>query len=99
MLGSFLLPQLAAAVALPNAAPAATLDCPQSGGGDIVVCGSRDRQSPYRLPKLTDRYERKPLRAETDAIPGVRTRGHVEAKKMPDGNVSKRLLVTFTLPF
>jgi hypothetical protein len=88
----------AAATALNLSAPA--LDpCPKSGGDEIVVCGSRERQSPYRLPKLSDKYERKAIRAETDAIPGVHARAHAESERMADGNLSKRLLVTFSLPF
>lgn len=73
--------------------------CPPAKPGEILVCGSRSGQSPYRIPKLPKTYDRKPIRAETDAIPGVHTRAHVESVGMPDGNVSKRLMVTFTFPF
>jgi len=64
-----------------------------------VVCGPRPGESPYRLPRLPEKYGRKPIRAETDAIPGVHTRAHVQSDRMPDGNVSKALMVTFSLPF
>jgi hypothetical protein len=66
---------------------------------EIVVCGSRRGESPYRLPKLPREYDEKPLRAETDIMPGVHTRAHVESGQMPDGNVAKRLMLTFSLPF
>jgi hypothetical protein len=73
--------------------------CARTSPDEIVVCGSRNTTSPYRLPKLPRVYEEKPLRAETDAIPGVHTRAHLESERMLDGNVSKRLLVTFSVPF
>ena len=66
---------------------------------EIVVCGSGRGESPYRLPKLPREYDEKPLRAETDIMPGVHTRAHVESEQMPDGIVAKRLMVTFSLPF
>jgi hypothetical protein len=96
MIGSLALLQLAAVA---GTQPAATDGCSRTPQGEIVVCGSRTGESHYRLPKLPDKYARKPIRAETDAIPGVHTRAHVESERMPDGNVSKRLMVTFSLPF
>lgn len=79
--------------------PLVTDDCGRSQGDEVVVCGSRSGESPYRLPKPSPEYEEKPLRAETDVIPGVRTRAHVQSEQMPDGNLAKRLMVTFSLPF
>lgn len=96
VIGYLVFVQLAAA-APAQSAPADTCDRPQSV--EIVVCGSRRGQSPYRIPKLPDKYGGKPIRAETDAIPGVHTRAHVESEGMPDGQVSKRLMVTFSVPF
>jgi hypothetical protein len=82
-----------------NAQPIATDQCNRATSGEIVVCGSRTGESPYRLKKMPEKYQRKPIRAETDAIPGVHTRAHVEAEGRPDGTVAKRLMVTFSLPF
>jgi hypothetical protein len=93
LLGSIVLLQLAAAA--PEPAPG----CDRGAGQEIVVCGTRTGPSPYRLPKLPEKYGPKQIRAETDAIPGVHTRAHVDSSTMPDGNVSKRLMVTFTTPF
>jgi hypothetical protein len=73
--------------------------CPKTSAGEIVVCGSRDRQSPYRLPRLSHEYDRKPIRAESDAIPGVHTRAHAESAVRPDGLVDKRIMITFSMPF
>lgn len=85
---------------LSGAAPAASAaDCNRSRGDDIVVCGSRTGQNPYRLPKLPQRYDPKQIRAETSLIPGVQTRAHVDSVNMPDGYRSNRLMVTFSLPF
>ena len=84
-----------------SAAPAATVDdCNRPRGADIVICGSRTGPSPYRLPKLPDKYEARRIRAETDAIPGVHTRAHVDTvAATPDGYRSNRVMVTFSLPF
>ncbi|HEV8408490.1 MAG TPA: hypothetical protein VGQ34_11200 [Sphingomicrobium sp.] len=87
------------AAAVAGTQPGATDGCKRIPQDEIVVCGSRSGESPYRLPKLPEKYARKPIRAETDAIPGVHTRVHVQSEGMPDGNVSKRLMVTFSLPF
>ena len=81
-------------------APAAAADdCNRSRADDIVICGSRTGQNPYRLPKLPQRYDPKQIRAETNVIPGVKTRAHVDTVGMPDGNRSNRAMVTFSLPF
>lgn len=72
--------------------------CPRGSPDEIVVCGSRDRQSPYRLPKLPQIYDPKPLRAETN-IGGGHARAHVESITRPDGLVDKRIMITFSSPF
>ena len=84
-----------------TAAPAAAADdCDRSSGTDIVICGSRTGESPYRLPKLPQRYDRKQIRAETNVIPGVNTRAHVDTvAATADGYPSNRVMVTFSLPF
>jgi hypothetical protein len=84
-----------------SAAPAAAGDdCNRSRGADIVICGSRSGPNPYRLPKLPQRYDPRQIRAETNAIPGVKTRAHVDTvAATPDGYPSNRLMVTFSLPF
>lgn len=74
-------------------------DCNRSRGDDIVVCGSRTGQNPYRLPKLPQRYDPKQIRAETSVIPGVKSSAHVDTVGMPDGYRSNRMMVTFSLPF
>lgn len=96
VIGSLVLLQLALVA---NSPPISQDQCNRPRNGEIVVCGSRPSESPYRLPKLTNKYEHKPIRAETDAIPGVHTQVHVQSETMPDGNVSKRLMLTFRLPF
>ena len=87
-----LLPLLSVAVAeLPQ--------CRSTDPNAVVVCGERRGESPYRLPTLPQKYEPRKIRAETDAIPGVHTRAHVDSPLMPDGRQSNRLMVTFSLPF
>lgn len=72
--------------------------CPKGSPDEIVVCGSHDRQSRYRLPKLPQAYDRKPLRAEAD-IGGTHARAQVQSETRPDGLVDKRIMITFTAPF
>ena len=84
-----------------SVAPAGSADdCDRSRGTDIVICGSRTGPNPYRLPQLPQKYDPKQIRAETDVIPGVKTRAHVDTvAATPDGYRSNRAMVTFSLPF
>src|SRR3954447_16579981 len=77
----------APALAEPNPCPGATRD-------DVVVCGSRRGESPYRLSKVPGRYERRQIRPESDVIRGVHTRAHVDSQTLPDGYRSNRVMVT-----
>ncbi len=72
--------------------------CPKGSADEIIVCGSRDRQSRYRLPNLPHGYDRKPLRAE-GTIAGTHVRAHAESEVRPDGLVDKRVMITFSVPF
>ncbi len=96
MIGSLVLLQVTAAAPV-TGSPAES--CGQAPRGEILVCGPRTGESPYRLPKLTDKYDGKRIRLETNAIPGVHTRAHADSKTMRDGRVSNRLMVTYSLPF
>jgi len=73
--------------------------CARGPNNEIVVCGTRPGESPYRLPELADKYRQKPLRAETDVIPGVHAQAHVQSEKRNDGYVVKRLMLTLSTPF
>ena len=70
--------------------------CPKSASDEIVVCGSRDRQNRYRLPKLSHEYDGKRFHPEK-IVPGGRI--HAESSVRPDGLVDKRIMITFALPF
>jgi len=72
------------------------LDPCRGGAGEIVVCGSRDRQSRYRLPRLSHEYDAKRLHPER-IVPGGRI--HAESSVRPDGLVDKRIMITFAIPF
>jgi hypothetical protein len=87
------------AVATAAPQPISADQCRRAQNGEIVVCGSRRGDNPYRLPKVTDKYERQPIRAETDAIPGVHTQAQIDAHARSDGYVAKRLMLTFRAPF
>lgn len=86
------------ALAGTEAPPPAPEPCVGRNADEVVVCGRRG-DSPYRLPKLPDKYDRKRIRAETELIPGVKTSAHVDTVAMPDGRRSNRAMVTFAIPF
>ena len=89
-----------------SAAPSAASDpvapppsCERPAGNEIVVCGPRPGESPYRMPKIAKDYRKPPLRAETQLAQGVSADAHVESRALPDGNVGKALMMTIKLKF
>ena len=70
-----------------------------SGNGEVLICGSRPGESPYRLPRLPERYDPKRIRAETNVMPGVHARAHVDTEIRPDGYQSNRVMVTLSTSF
>lgn len=73
--------------------------CPRDSSGEVVICGARRGESPYRLPRLPERYDPKKIRAEANVIPGVHARAHVDSVTRPDGNQSNRVMVTLSTAF
>jgi hypothetical protein len=80
-------------------APSYTDACPRGASGEVVICGSRPGENPYRLPRLPERYDPKKIRAETTVIPGVHARAHVDTETRPDGYQSNRVMVTLSTSF
>jgi hypothetical protein len=80
-------------------APSYTDACPRGSGGEVVICGSRPGESPYRLPRLPERYDPKKIRAETNVIADVHARAHVDTETRPDGYQSNRVMVTLSTSF
>ena len=76
-------------------------DCQPPSAGEVIVCGSRRGESPYRLPKVPDTYDHpdRKIRAEAELAPGVSARAHVESARLPDGAQSNRAMVTIKLHF
>ena len=70
--------------------------CPKSATDEIVVCGTRDSRSRYRLPRLSHEYDARRLHPEK-IVPGGRI--HAESSVRPDGLVDKRIMITFAIPF
>ena len=70
-----------------------------SGGDEIVVCGRRTEDEAFRLrPLPTDRFVEKPLSASIGL--GKGTLGiEGEEAAMPQGQVSKRAMLKFKMPF
>ena len=82
-----------------EAPPVGADDCVSRTSDEVVICGSRRGQSPYRLPRLPERYDAAQIRAEADLIPGVHGRAHVDSVGMPDGYRSNRVMVTISTGF
>jgi hypothetical protein len=70
---------------------------PSDKPDEIVVCGSRETRSPYRLPEISPRYERAPLRAERQIAPGAVASLNVQSVNMPGGLKSDRVMITLTV--
>ena len=79
---------------------AATRDvCVSSDPKEIVVCGSREHDSRYRLPNLSQKYERGAFRAETELAPGLHASAHVDSVDLPGGAKSNRALLSIGIGF
>lgn len=81
------------------AAPPNGEDCRPRDSGEVVVCAQRPGPSPYRLPKVSEKYERKPIRAETEIIPGVVAAANVESAELLGGHKSERAMIRFKFKF
>lgn len=66
--------------------------------GDIVVC-ARISGEGYDYEGAERRYRQGPMDAETGLFGTVRGRVYVESVGMPNGDVSKRVMVGIKLPF
>ena len=71
--------------------------CAPGDASEIVVCGRRG--NPYRLHPLGDRYDEKPIVAETSIGRGASVRAYGDSVEMPGGQVSKRAMVGVKLRF
>ena len=73
------------------------IDCPREEG-EIVVCGRRqdeDAGVKYRR----EFAEQQPLAAEIGIGGGAKARAFVDQVGMPDGQISKRIMVGIKVPF
>jgi hypothetical protein len=73
--------------------------CASSDTKEIVVCGSRGNDHRYRLPKLSQKYERGAFRAETEPVPGLHASAHVNSVELPGGAKSNRVLLSIGIGF
>ncbi|WP_158266553.1 hypothetical protein [Allosphingosinicella deserti] len=78
--------------------PSITGRCGSQPSGEIVVCGRRqdeDAGVKYR-PEFA---EQQPLAAEIGIGGGAKARAFVDQVGMPDGQISKRIMVGIKVPF
>ena len=76
----------------------ATGQCTSQDSSEIVVCGRRGGVG-YPMDKWARIFEQKPLVAETGIGAGATVRAYVESVEMPNGELSKRMMVGIRLPF
>lgn len=72
--------------------------CGAGTGGDIVVCGRRNAPDHQHYLKMEDLFRDKPVRAEAD-VGGIKAKAHADSVQMPNGEISKRALITLIKPF
>jgi hypothetical protein len=72
--------------------------CASADPEEIVVCGRRDDDR-YRLRPLPPGFEVPPIRAETQLFDGVTGDMHFESTQLPNGMISKRIMVSVKTRF
>ncbi|QAY79053.1 hypothetical protein [Sphingosinicella sp. BN140058] len=72
--------------------------CAASNAAEIVVCGRR-RSPDADRDRYRPEFAEKPLRAEIGIGGGATARAFVDSVAMPNGEVSKRVMVGVKLPF
>lgn len=88
-----------AAAADDATAPGLRRACRGDEPDEIVVCGRRPGGGDYPLDEMARIFEPRPAVAETDIGGGARARAYVESYAMPDGTISKRVMVGVRVPF
>ncbi len=100
--------QAAAAAVAPEAVdfdlakyrPSEARDCGAASAGEILVCGRRRNQEIDPTGELARRYApHGPIKAEVGLGGSLVGRSYVESAAMPQGQVSKRIMVGVKLPF
>jgi hypothetical protein len=77
----------------------AAAGCPQSGAGEIVVCGRRPGGGDYPMERWERIFREGPLVAEKDIGGGAVARAYVEQVEIGAGQISRRAMVGVKLPF
>lgn len=90
---------LALAASAPGISNEISADCDHHAADQIVVCGPRASISPYRLPKPSETYEPKRIRAESELIRGVHAGIKIDPFALPGGLQSNRLMLTINVKF
>ena len=66
---------------------------------EIVVCGRRPGGAAYPLEEMARLFEPKPIVAEASIGGGAIAKSYVESVEMPNGEISKRIMIGVKLPF
>ena len=82
----------------PDANLSATGRCGTGTGAEIVVCGRR-RSADADHDRYRPEFSEKPLLAEIGIGGGATARVFVDSVGMPNGEVSKRIMVGIKVPF
>ena len=81
--------------AAPKLGAPVTNRCAEVGPDEILVCGSRGGSKQYRIQPLPPGYESRSglPKAEMGLGGGATGRVYVESVGMPDGQISKRIMI------
>lgn len=74
-------------------------ECGAQADGEIVVCGRRGSPDHQHYLSMEALFREKPVRAEAGLGGGASARVHGDTAIFPNGQTSKRALITITKPF
>jgi hypothetical protein len=73
--------------------------CRGGDSAEILVCGRRRPGNDYPFEEMERLFREKPIRAEVGIGGGATARAYVDQVEMPQGQVSKRIMIGIKMPF
>ena len=73
--------------------------CGDASGAEILVCGRRPDGGDYPFEAMERIFRDKPLVAEIGIGGGAKARAYTEGVALPNGMISKRIMIGVKVPF